>query len=275
VLGEGAVIPLARLGKWVRKLAAVSFHERIEQFGLREDRADVILPAGVVYLKIGEIFGVDLVFVPSVGLKEGLLLDTIDELARRARSGAPKGAPSRRLGLGRRYDLDLPHAVRVADLALSLYDQLGDLHGLGDEERTLLEAAALLHDVGLYVSMAKHHKHSYYLISESDLVGLDRRQREIAANVARYHRKAHPTAKHPLAVLSSEDRSVVAPRRSFASPTCWTGSTARVAPSRSDAARRGCSSSTRRAISSGEVGARSRFGLFEAVFGVKIALADE
>jgi exopolyphosphatase/guanosine-5'-triphosphate,3'-diphosphate pyrophosphatase len=83
VLREGVrVIPLARLGKWVRKLAAVSFHERIEQFGLREDRADVILPAGVVYLKIGEIFGVDRVFVPSVGLKEGLLLDTIDELAR-------------------------------------------------------------------------------------------------------------------------------------------------------------------------------------------------
>ncbi len=84
VLREGVrVIPLSRLSKWIRKLAAISFHERIEQFGLREDRADVILPAGVVYLKIGEIFGVDRVYVPSVGLKEGLVLDTIDELARR------------------------------------------------------------------------------------------------------------------------------------------------------------------------------------------------
>jgi exopolyphosphatase/guanosine-5'-triphosphate,3'-diphosphate pyrophosphatase len=84
VLREGVrVIPLSRLSEWIRKLAAISFHERIAQFGLRKDRADVILPAGVVYLKTGELFGVDRIYVPSVGLKEGLVLDTIDELARR------------------------------------------------------------------------------------------------------------------------------------------------------------------------------------------------
>jgi exopolyphosphatase/guanosine-5'-triphosphate,3'-diphosphate pyrophosphatase len=282
VLREGVrVIPLARLGKWVRKLAAISFHERIEQFGLREDRADVILPAGVVYLKIGEIFGVDRVFVPSVGLKEGLLLDTIDELARRgALEARRKELRAAALGLGRRDDLDQPHAVRVADLALSLYDQLGDLHGLGDEERTLLEAAALLHDVGLYVSMAKHHKHSYYLISESDLVGLDRRQREIAANVARYHRKAHPTAKHPpFAVLSSEDRSVVERLAAILRVADVLDREHRQKV-RAVKVRRDEGGVVLELDSEGDLSlerwaARSKFGLFEAVFGVKIALADE
>jgi len=212
VLREGIrVIPVAQLKQWIQKLAGISFRERIEQFGLREDRADVILPAGVVYLKIAEIFGVDRVYVPGVGLKDGLVLDTIDDLARRgALEERRREVRAAAFGLGRRYDLDEPHAARVADLALSLFDQLGSLHSLGEEERTLLEAAAILHDVGLYVSMAKHHKHSYYLIAESDLVGLDRRQKSIVANVARYHRKTHPTAKHPpFAALSDEDRAIV------------------------------------------------------------------
>jgi len=281
VLVEGVrVIPLARLSKWIRKLAAISFRERIEQFGLREDRADVILPAGVVYLKIGEIFGVDRVYVPSVGLKDGLVLDTIDELARRgALEERRREIRSVALGLGRRYQLDEPHGVRVAALALSLYDQLGDLHGLGGEERTLLEAAAILHDVGLYVSMAKHHKHSYYLISESDLVGLDPRERAIVANVARYHRKAHPTTKHPeFAALSSEDRSVV---ERLAAILRAADVLDREHRQNVDAVkvRTGQNEFLLELEAEGDLllekwAARLKFDLFETVFGVKLALAE-
>jgi exopolyphosphatase/guanosine-5'-triphosphate,3'-diphosphate pyrophosphatase len=282
VLREGIrVIPVAQLRQWVQKLAAVSFRERIEQFDLREDRADVILPAGVVYLKIAEIFGVDRLYVPGVGLKDGLVLDTIDELARRgALEERRREVRAAAFGLGRRYDLDEPHAARVADLALSLFDQLGSLHSLGDEERTLLEAAAILHDVGLYVSMAKHHKHSFYLISESDLVGLDRRQKTVVANVARYHRKTDPTAKHPpFAALSAEDRTVVERLAAIL----------RVA----DVLDREHRQNVREVkvrfeegaillelVAEGDLllerwAARRKFELFEAVFGVKLALAEE
>jgi exopolyphosphatase/guanosine-5'-triphosphate,3'-diphosphate pyrophosphatase len=282
VLREGVrVIPLARLNKWVRKLAAVSFHERIEQFGLREDRADVILPAGVVYLKIGEIFGVDRIFVPSVGLKDGLILDTIDELARLgALEERRREIRATALGLGRRYHLDEPHGVRVADLALSLFDQLGNLHGLGEDERTLLETAAILHDVGLYVSMAKHHKHSYYLISESDLVGLDRREREIVANVARYHRKASPTAKHPpFAALSREDRILVERLAAILRAADVLDREHRQNV-QAVKVRRGENEILLELEADGDLllerwAARRKFGLFGAVFGVKLALAEK
>jgi exopolyphosphatase/guanosine-5'-triphosphate,3'-diphosphate pyrophosphatase len=282
VLREGVqVIPLSRLRKWVRKLAAISFHERIEQFGLREDRADVILPAGVVYLKIGEIFGVDRVYVPSVGLKEGLVLDTIDELARRgALEERRRELRASVLGLGRRYALDEPHAIRVADLALSLFDQLKDLHALGDQERTLLEAAAILHDVGLYVSMSKHHKHSYYLISESDLVGLDRREREIVANVGRYHRKGHPTTKHQgFAVLSSKDRAVVERLAAILRAADVLDREHRQKV-RAVRVRKGDDEVLLELEAEGDLllekwAARRKFGLFETVFGVKLALAEE
>jgi exopolyphosphatase/guanosine-5'-triphosphate,3'-diphosphate pyrophosphatase len=204
-------IPLDRLREWTIDLASLSYRERIERHGLREDRADVILPAAVVYLKLGEVFGVDRLFVPDVGLKDGLVLDMIDGLQERnATEGRRREVRSAALGLGQRYALDEQHANKVTELALSLFDQLEDLHGVGDEGRTILEAASLLHDVGLYISASRHHKHSYYLLSQSDVVGLDARQREIVANVARYHRKRHPTRKHPaFAALDANDRELV------------------------------------------------------------------
>jgi exopolyphosphatase/guanosine-5'-triphosphate,3'-diphosphate pyrophosphatase len=282
VLREGIrVIPVGDLRQWVQKLASVSFRERIEQFDLREDRADVILPAGVVYLKIAEIFGVDRVYVPGVGLKDGLVLDTIDELAERgALEERRREIRAAALAFGRRYDLDEPHGIRVADLALSLFDQLRNLHGLGDEARTLLEVAGILHDVGLYVSMSKHHKHSYYLVSESDLVGLDRRQREIVANVARYHRKAHPSTKHQhFAALSGKDRVVVQRLSAIlrAADVLDREHRQRV---REVKVRPGESGVVLELVADGDLllerwAARRKFDLFETVFGVKLALADD
>jgi len=198
VLAEGVrVLEVNDLRDWVVKLAGHSFHERVEKFGLREDRADVILPAGVVYLRVAEILSVDRVYVPDVGLKDGLMLDLIDDLAHRgAFEDRRREVRASALALGRRFGFEEPHARKVAELALTMFDRLPDLHGLDDGDRTLLETAAILHDVGTVISLSRHHKHSYYLISESDIVGLDRRQREIVANVARYHRKRHPTTKH-------------------------------------------------------------------------------
>jgi len=209
---EGVLrIGIDALRKITIRLSRLSFRERVEEYGLREDRADVIVPAGVVYLKIAEVFGAKRIYVPNVGLKDGLLLDMIEDLERRgAIESRRREIRAAALGLGRRYAIDEPHARKVTELALAIFDQTRGLHGLGDEERTLLEAAGLLHDVGLYISSSRHHKHSYYVISESDIVGLSRREKNLVAIIARYHRKRHPTRKHPpFDALSSEDRERV------------------------------------------------------------------
>jgi exopolyphosphatase/guanosine-5'-triphosphate,3'-diphosphate pyrophosphatase len=85
----------------------------------------------------------------------------------------------------------------VTCLALKLFDQLKSLHGLGAADRRILQAAALLHDIGQFVSFQSHHKHSLYLISNTELPNFSRQEMQIVANVARYHRKAHPTDHHP------------------------------------------------------------------------------
>jgi exopolyphosphatase / guanosine-5'-triphosphate,3'-diphosphate pyrophosphatase len=100
------------------------------------------------------------------------------------------------ISLGRRFMFDEAHAVHVARLALLLFDRLEKLHGLGARDRQLLQAAALLHDIGTFIAVKRHHKHSLYLISRSELPGLTPDENLLVANVARYHRKSHPQPHH-------------------------------------------------------------------------------
>ena len=110
------------------------------------------------------------------------------------------------------FDWEVPHCRQVRDLAGQLFDQLAGCHRLGAAERDLLEAAALLHDIGWTVGHAKHHKHAYRLIRENQrrLPGFTGAEVELIANIARYHRKALPALKHePFAALPVADRETV------------------------------------------------------------------
>jgi exopolyphosphatase/guanosine-5'-triphosphate,3'-diphosphate pyrophosphatase len=112
--------------------------------------------------------------------------------------------------IGRLYGFDEKHGRHVADLALSIYDALQPLHGLEEHARELLEAAALLHDVGYHISHSNHHKHSLYLIQNSEIFGFTNEEIAVMANVARYHRKSHPKGRHPeFAALRRSDQQLV------------------------------------------------------------------
>lgn len=95
-----------------------------------------------------------------------------------------------------RLDPEPSHARQVCDLALQLFDALRPLHQLGREDRAVLEAAALLHDIGWSISGAKHHKHASRLILEHSWENASPLQVDQIAAVARYHRKAHPRGSH-------------------------------------------------------------------------------
>lgn len=114
------------------------------------------------------------------------------------------------MNLGRKYRFDEEHAVHVAALALKLYDSLGPEHGMGRKERLLLEAAAILHDIGAFIKVSGHHRHSEYLISNSEIFGLNPEDVAVVASVARYHRKAPPASAHQgFMNLPREQRIVV------------------------------------------------------------------
>ncbi|HEX9204639.1 MAG TPA: HD domain-containing protein, partial [Candidatus Deferrimicrobiaceae bacterium] len=140
----------------------------------------------------------DEILVPRVSLKDGV----VQEILEQAKGAEHLLDLREQVGVScremvARYKLDIRHAEKVAELALSLFDQTESLHGLGKQERIYLEAAALLHDIGYFISMQKHHKHSHYIIANSEIVGLTPAERLIVAGVSRYHRKATPGPAHP------------------------------------------------------------------------------
>jgi len=208
---ETVSIKAGNLRRLMEELSGMSMKSRMERFGLREDRADVILPACFVYHRIAELNGSEEILVPRVSLKDGVvqeileqakgaehLLDLLEQVCVSCRE------------MVARYKLDQKHAEKVAELALSLFDQTEPLHGLGKQERIYLKAAGLLHDVGYFISMQKHHKHSHYIIANSEIVGLTPSERLIVAGIARYHRKATPDENHPeFAGLTKREREVV------------------------------------------------------------------
>jgi exopolyphosphatase/guanosine-5'-triphosphate,3'-diphosphate pyrophosphatase len=181
----------------IKELEGRSYEGRIKDFKLRFDRADVIIPAALVLQNVAHLANVKEVLIPRVGVRDGLLIDMADKL--RSEESEPLSRAqvitSAHL-LGRKYDYEQQHATNVAHFALDLFDATTKLHRLGDDERLLLEVAALLHDVGYYISVTSHHKHSYYIINSSPLIGLDEVQKALIANVARYHRRSVPKGNH-------------------------------------------------------------------------------
>lgn len=199
----------SRLVEMIDQLAPLSYEERMARFNLREDRADVILPAAIVYERLALIAGTETIVVPGVGLKEGVMLDLLDELRSHSsrQAALTHELEESAIALGRRHQFDEAHGRQVARLALRLYDCLQSLHGLDEADRRILLAAAILHDIGKFVTNRKHHKHSRYLIRHAELPGLSRADIKLAALVARYHRGSGPKRSHKeYGGLSDQDR---------------------------------------------------------------------
>lgn len=161
-------------------------------------REDIALAGALVLEGVVESCGVKEMLISDYALREGVLLDTVSRHAGGPRLHLRDVARRSVLDLVRRSDDDPSHAQHVAHLALCLFDATTDQHGLGADVRDLLEAGALLANVGMAVSHSRHHRHSYYLIRNSDrLVGFTDPEIEMIALIARYHRKSAPKDSHP------------------------------------------------------------------------------
>lgn len=196
--GSGTGIEVKRMREVRDELCALTVRDRRDRYDLRGDRADVIVPAMFVLSAIAERVGATHVSVPGVGLKDGILAELIDRAFRVWDEGGEAAAvETEAIALGKRYRFDEVHANHVANLAASMFDQLAAVHGLGPEERGWLRLAAIVHDLGDFVGYESHHKHTYYIVVHSELMGLTPEAKEVVANVARYHRKAFPDLSHP------------------------------------------------------------------------------
>lgn len=237
VRGRTFQVSRALLEKELGILAALPLEKRRHAMGDQAQRADVILAGGAVLLELIEPLKNVEVHVPDRSIRDGMIVDYVQqrlettpaehELSltrmaaarpedRRGKRGREAGYDPHLLrertlvAFARRYQYEATHAHQVMRLAAELFDATQPLHGLGADEKFLLEAAAILHDVGQYIAYSQHHKHSLYLIRNGSLPGFNEREIQIIASVARYHRKALPTLQHPeFAELAPEDRRLV------------------------------------------------------------------
>ncbi|HVP19192.1 MAG TPA: Ppx/GppA phosphatase family protein [Spirochaetia bacterium] len=202
-------VSVSALRDVARKLARMDVQDRARTYGLRPDRADVVVPAAVVFGWLAEQFGAAEIIVPGGGIREGIAFDLAEKLGVR-RPPSEESTVEDAAAIGRKYSFDEAHSVHVARLAGQLFDQLSATHGLSSRDRRLLTAAAVLHDIGDFVALKGHHKHSLYLISRTELNGFSPSEMFLVANIARYHRKGGPSMRHPeFALLSSVDRERV------------------------------------------------------------------
>ena len=190
----------AEVRKVAKMLRSLDLDGRRAVPGLNPLRADIVVAGAAILDALME--DLDLAEIQAVaecGLREGLV---VDHLARGTHGESPEAPTVRErsvLQLARACAFDETHAHHVAGLALELYDSGGGagLHRFGDEQRELFAHAALLHDIGTFLSYSDHHLHSYYLIRHADLLGFDESEIATMAATALFHRKARPGTRHP------------------------------------------------------------------------------
>lgn len=216
---RGYELPHAEVREILGWLRRMPLEERRRVPGLSSQRAEIFVAGICIIERLMRFLGVATLRVHDGGIRDGLLSEMIDELG-----AAPTRPPYftrsalaavRAFARRSRYEKD--HSEHVTRLAVRIFDQLAaalpDASGAWAtrEARDLLQAAGVLHDVGMLVAWEDHNRHSYDMIVHADLPLYSRRELEIIANVARYHRGGGPKASHAnLRRLGNDDQRLVA-----------------------------------------------------------------
>ena len=208
----GLEVPIEVFNNLAKRLSASTDESKAEELHISINEVELLNPAVLTMqrlfkgLKIKRFFTADIDFLQAIinDMRFSLYgMNPIIEFREQIVQSAK--------GLGERYDYDAEHGNCVANLAIQLYDEMEDILGLHGKDRLYLEVAAILHDVGMFISDRAHHKHSQYLIEWSEIVGLNQDERKKIAMIARYHRKSHPNASHAdFMSLNSAERIRVA-----------------------------------------------------------------
>jgi exopolyphosphatase/guanosine-5'-triphosphate,3'-diphosphate pyrophosphatase len=182
----------------------------VDRFRLPVVEAETLVPSLLVYRALLSETTARHVIVSDASLRAGILLDMAAAGGRLDAEDFQQQVLASAETLGHKYRFDRAHGHHVAKLSVALFDQLRGEHGLSERDRLLLHVAALVHDIGVYVSLRAHHKHSQYLLGASQIFGLTDEETAIVANITRYHRRGLPQRSHlPYAALERSARVIV------------------------------------------------------------------
>jgi len=197
-----------QLSKFTEKLSLLTPDQLVRQLHVHYTGSEGIVPALQTNLALARRFGDEFIHVPARDFQRDLMLDLMSDSALSATF--QEEIISSAQELAKKYKTDHRHAEHVAMFAQQIFRELRHLHNLEPKHELLLRVAAILHEVGMFVNAREHHKHSMYLILNTELFGISTEDRIIVALLARYHRRYNPESNHPhFSELSREERMVV------------------------------------------------------------------
>src|SRR5271154_5055240 len=204
--------PRETIRRIAKQISRQSLEQRKKVPGIGPRRAEIICAGAVAYAELLERFHLPGFRYSALGLRDGILAQMAAEYDRSTRSGraieSERGESIKRAV--EHYRVDLHHALHVRDSALQLFSALKSVHQLPLEYREWLSAAAMLYEVGDYVNRNGHHRHTYYIIANSEILGYTPQQRRIIGSIARYLGKSRPTpGDGPMSTLSPEEQENV------------------------------------------------------------------
>lgn len=187
-------IELSDFTKFAESIISSTPDKILNQYSLSLPEAESLGPALLAYSLLVESLGLESFFVSNTNMRDGLVREMIQsgEWGEEFQEQVIRYSVT----LGQRYKFDKPFAKHVAELSRTLFRELADEHGLDRKYELTLYVAALLHEIGQFINQRGFHKHSLYLIRNSDFFGLGQKDILLVALVARYHRRAHPQPNH-------------------------------------------------------------------------------
>jgi exopolyphosphatase/guanosine-5'-triphosphate,3'-diphosphate pyrophosphatase len=209
---RGRIIPQKYVVKLAAKLARLDQQERERLPGIGPNRAQIVIAGATVFAELMQRCSLRSYRYSPLGLRDGVLAEMAAayDVSTKSRKQIESDRWDALLAAGRRYDLDMEHALQVRALTMRLFRELRGVHRLPPDYAEWLSAAAMLHEVGNYVNRAGRHRHAHYIIAHSEIFGYTKAQRQVIAAIARYLGKSRPSnGDAALKPLNASDRSLV------------------------------------------------------------------
>lgn len=205
-------LTLEQLSGLVKHLCSLTLEERAKVPGMNLRRADIIIPGAAILETLMEELGIPEMYISDNSMQHGLMVDYMLKHGYLQRQEGESFRLENVRRLARKLQVDMAHAEKVRALSVAMFDSAkrAGLHELDEQHRELMEYAAILHDVGIFLSYSNHEAHSYYLVKNSALEGFDQDELQTIASLAYFHRKRFPQNKHPefKAVPASQRKAV-------------------------------------------------------------------
>jgi exopolyphosphatase/guanosine-5'-triphosphate,3'-diphosphate pyrophosphatase len=179
--------------EFVEKIQHYSIEETVQKLQVPFADAEGFVPGILVYKLFLERTSAAKVVVPFVSIREGLLIDMTLGVDPKLQDEFFSQVIASAVNLGRKYHYDEVHNRHVAALCMVIFDALLQEHGMNHRERMMLEVAATLHDIGMFIKGSGHQKHGQYIVANSEIFGLHKEELDVIANVIRYHRGDLPS----------------------------------------------------------------------------------